>query len=136
MPVRISLAAAVVVSLLAPVVAPAAALMTLLIVGMPAFGSLFTPAMAMVSGGADRLDLNQGLAFGLTNLAWAIGQGVASAAAGAIAQVTNDFVPYALLAATCLVTLLATRPASRRLITRRLAGPPQDQPAKSGSRTL
>jgi MFS family permease len=123
-PVRISLTAAIAVSLLAPVLASAPQLITLLILGMPAFGSLFTPAMSMLSGGAHRLGLNQGLAFGLGNLAWAAGQGIASAAGGVIAQATTDFVPYALLAATCLVTLLATRPAPRRLITRLLAGQP------------
>jgi MFS family permease len=121
-PVRIALAAAVVVSLLAPALAPGAALMTLLIIGMPAYGALFTPSMAMTSGGAHRLDLDQGLAFGLSNLGWAAGQGIASAAGGAIAQATSDFVPYALLAATCLATLLATQPAGRQVIGRRLSG--------------
>jgi MFS family permease len=121
-PVRISLAAAIVVSLLAPVLAPASVLITLLIVGMPCYGSLFTPAMSMLSGGAHRLSLDQGLAFGLGNLAWAVGQGVAAAAGGAIAQATTDFVPYAMLAATFLVTLLATRPAGRSLVSGVLAG--------------
>jgi MFS family permease len=121
LPVRISLAAAVVVSLLAPVAAPAAVLILLLILGMPVFGLLFTPAMSMLSGGADRLRLNQGLAFGLGNLAWAAGQGVAAAAGGAIAEATTDFVPYALLAAICLATLVATRPAGQRLARRMLA---------------
>ena len=41
---------------------------------MPAFGTLFTPAMTLLSAGADRLELNQGLAFGLGNLAWAAGR--------------------------------------------------------------
>ncbi len=126
--VRISLAAAVVVSLLAPVAAPAAVLMTLLILGLPAYGLLFTPSLSMTSGGAHRVALNQGLAFGLTNLAWAVGQGIASAAGGAIAQATSDFVPYALLAATCLVTLLATQPAGRQLIARRLSGNRKPEP--------
>jgi MFS family permease len=109
LPVRISLLAGVLVSLLAPVLAPAAVLITLLIVGMPAFGSLFAPATAMLSGAAHRLELNQGLAFGLANLAWASGQVVASSAGGAIAQATVDLVPYSLLALTCLVTLVALR---------------------------
>ena len=120
--VRISLAAAVVVSLLAPVVAPATALIVLLVLGMPSFGALFIPAMAMISGAAHKLDLNQGLAFGMTNLAWAAGQGIAAAAGGAIAQATSDFVPYALLAAACLGTLLVTAAPGRRLVTRILAG--------------
>jgi hypothetical protein len=121
LPVRISLAAAVVVSLLAPAAAPAAVLIVLLILGMPVFGLLFTPAMSMLSGGAHRLRLNQGLAFGLGNLGWAAGQGIAAAASGAIAQVTTDFVPYALLAAICLATLAATGPAGQRLARRMLA---------------
>ena len=111
-PVRISLLAGVVVSLLASWVAPAAALVALLAVGMPAFGSLFAPSSAMLSGAAHRLDLHQGLAFGMANLAWAAGQSVSASASGAIAQATSDFVPYALLAAICLVTLLAV--AGRR----------------------
>jgi predicted MFS family arabinose efflux permease len=118
-PIRISLAAAVVVSLLAPLVAPAPWLIALLIVGMPAYGTLFTPAMTLLSAGADRLQLNQGLAFGLGNLAWASGQGIAAAAGGAIAQATSDVVPYALLAAICLVTLISVGPG-RRLLGRRL----------------
>jgi MFS family permease len=127
-PVRISLAAAVVVSLLAPVLAPAAALITLLIVGMPAYGTLFTPSISMTSGGAHRVDLNQGLAFGLSNLGWAAGQGVASAAGGAIAQATSDFVPYALIAGACLATLLAMQPVGRQLIARRLSGSRRPEP--------
>jgi MFS family permease len=121
-PVRICLAAAVIVSLLAPVLAPAAALMALLVVGLPAFGALFTPSFAMISTGAHRLGLNQGLAFGMTNLAWAIGQVIASGGGGALAQVAGDFAPYAVIAAACVVTLLATRPAGRRLVSRVLAG--------------
>lgn len=109
MPIRISLAAGVVVSLLAPVLAPAGALIPMLIVGMPAFGVLFAPSSALLASSAQRLNLHQGLAFGLGNLAWGLGQTVAAAASGAIAQATTDFVPYALLAFTCLVTLLTLR---------------------------
>jgi len=120
MPLRISLTAAVAVSLLAPVVAPAGALIPLLIIGMPAYGTLFTPAMTLVSSGADRMQLNQGLLFGIDNLAWAAGQGIAAAAGGAIAEATTDLVPYGLLAAACLASLLALGPARRRLTARLL----------------
>ncbi len=115
-PVRLSLAAAVVVSLLAPVLAPAPWLIALLIVGMPAFGTLFAPATALLSAGAERLGLNLGLAFGLGNLAWATGQAGAAAAGGAIAQATADIVPYALLAAACLATLITLRPGRSRRV--------------------
>jgi MFS family permease len=118
MPARISLAASVVVSLLAPVLAPAPWLIALLIIGMPAFGTLFTPAMTLLSVGADKLQLNQGLAFGISNLAWASGQGIGAAASGGIAQLTSDFVPYALFAAACFVTLLASGSRTRQFVSR------------------
>ena len=102
----VSLAVGMAVSLLAPVLRPAAWLVALLILGIPAFGTLFTPAMALLSGGAQRLQVNQGLAFGMTNLAWAAGQAVAAASSGALAQATSDIVPYSLLAAACLASLI------------------------------
>ena len=105
-PVRLSLAVGVAVSLLAPVLRPAGWLVALLILGMPAFGTLFTPAMALLSAGAQRLQVNQGLAFGMTNLAWAAGQAVAAAGSGVLAQATSDIVPYSLLAAACLASLI------------------------------
>ncbi len=105
-PVRLSLAVGVAVSLLAPELRSAAWLVTLLILGMPAFGTLFTPAMALLSAGAQRLQVNQGLAFGMTNLAWAAGQAFAAAGSGALAQATSDIVPYSLLAAACLASLI------------------------------
>jgi MFS family permease len=108
-PVRVALIVSVVISLLAPIVAPAALLIAILIVGLPSYGVLFAPASALLSGGAERLELNQGLAFGLGNLAWAAGQSIAAAASGALAQATTDLVPYALLATACLATRVALR---------------------------
>lgn len=117
-PVRISLAGAVVVSLLAPVVQPAWVLVALLVIGLPAYGTLFVPAAAMISDGADRRHLHQGLGFGLANLAWAGGQAVAASSSGAIAQAAGDVVPYVLLALASAVTLAALRPGGRRLVAR------------------
>ena len=106
-PVRFSLAAAAAVSLLAPALGTVRLLVPVLIVGMPAFGTLFTPALKLVSEGADWLHLDQGLAFSLGNLSWASGQALAAAGSGALAQATSDLVPFALLAAACLATLCA-----------------------------
>ena len=71
-------------------------------------------AAALLSAGADRLQLNQALAFGLTNLAWASGQAVGAATTGVLAQATSDFLPYGLLAATCLATLAVLQSRVRR----------------------
>jgi MFS family permease len=108
-PIRISLIAAMIVSLLAPTLESARLLIPVLIAGMPALGALFAPAVALVSEGAHRLQLDQGLAFGLANLAWASGQAAAAAGSGALAQVTSDLVPYCLLAAACLSTVGVVR---------------------------
>jgi MFS family permease len=108
-PIRCSLVGAVAVSLLAPNLPSAWVLVPALIVGTPSFGTLFTPAMTLVSEGAQGQGLEQGLAFGLANLAWAAGQAVAASGSGALAQATSDLVPYSLLAAVCLATLFALR---------------------------
>ncbi len=108
-PIQISLAAATVTSVLVPLLAPAVVLIALLIVGLPSYGTLFAPSSAMLSEAAHRLELNQGLAFGLANLLWAGGQTLGAAAGGALAQATSDVVPFALLAAVCLGTLAALR---------------------------
>ncbi len=84
-------------------------LIPVLIVGMPCFGTLFTPAMTLVREGAQHQRLDQGLAFALGNLAWAAGQAVAASGSGALAQATSDLVPYSLLAAACMMTLGFTR---------------------------
>ena len=70
-PVRLSLLAGIVVSLLLPTLRPASVLVVLVVVGLPAYGTLFVPATAMVSDSADRHRLHQGLVFGMSNLAWA-----------------------------------------------------------------
>jgi len=115
-PIRCSLAGAVAISLLAPTLAPAALLIPVLIVGMPCFGTLFTPAMTLVSEGAQHQRLDQGLAFGLVNLAWAAGQAIAASGSGALAQATSDIVPYSLLAAACLATLVLVRIGRRPIV--------------------
>ena len=114
LPLSLSLVAAVLVSLLAPVLAPVGVLVAVLIVGMPAYGTLFTPSSTLLSNAARGLGLNQGLAFGLANLAWASGQTVGAAASGVLAKATSDLVPFALLAAVCLGTLIVLRTQARR----------------------
>jgi MFS family permease len=106
MPVRVLVSSAVVVSLLLPLAAPAAALAVVVVVGLSAFGTLFVPAAALTSDGAERQRLHQGMGFGLSNLAWAGGQAISAAGSGALAKATSDAVPCALLAAAFLCTFV------------------------------
>jgi MFS family permease len=117
-PVRVSLVAAIVVAVVIPLVAPSWVLVAVLVIGLPSFGVLFVPASAMISEGADRRGLHQGLGFGLANLAWAAGQGLAAASTGALAQATVDAFPFYLLAAVFALTAVAVRPRGRRLLAR------------------
>jgi MFS family permease len=81
----------------------------LLLIASVSYGVLFTPAMALIADGADRVGLMQGLAFGLMNAAWAIGAVIGPAAGGGIAGATGDWVPFILAAALCAVGLAASR---------------------------
>lgn len=71
----------------------------------PLIGMLYTPAMAMLSDGADHAGVAQGFAFALVNLAWATGQTAGAAGSARLADATGDRVPYFVLAVLCAVTL-------------------------------
>jgi DHA1 family solute carrier family 18 vesicular amine transporter 1/2 len=104
-PVLIGLAAGTLFGVLVCLPGSVAWLIPVLVLGTPFFGSLYTPAAAMVSAAAQDQKVNHGIAFALTNLTWAAGQAVAASASGALAEATSDVVPYLLLAAACLLTL-------------------------------
>jgi MFS family permease len=113
-PIIVSLACGAACAVVIPLLSSAPWLVGVLIAGLPCYGTLFAPASALVASGAARLGLNQGIAFALSNLTWAAGQSIAAAASGALAQATSDLVPYALLAAACLATLVPLVRGSRQ----------------------
>jgi len=61
--------------------------------------------MALISDGAERVGMAQGLAFGIVNLAWAGGQVVGSTGGSAVADASSDAFTYALLAVLAVGTL-------------------------------
>jgi MFS family permease len=85
----------------------------LVVVAGIAYGTFYTPGMALVSDGAERAGIAQGLAFGVMNLAWAAGAAAGPAAGGALAESAGDVLPYVLLAALCLATLAYSQPRLR-----------------------
>jgi MFS family permease len=108
LPVRAGLAAsAVVACALAFGLRPLLYAPFVVLAGM-AFGSLFTPAFVLISDGAQRARLAQGMAFGVMNAAWATGAVIGPAAAGAIAAATGDWIPYVLAAAACTTAFAFT----------------------------
>jgi MFS family permease len=86
----------------------------LVVVTAPALGVLWAPANAMMGDAAEDHRVAQALAFGLINLAWALGETIGSAGGARLADTTRDAVPYLLLACVCAITALVLR----RLIAR------------------
>jgi predicted MFS family arabinose efflux permease len=112
-PARIALAASTAVSIGLAVTERAWALVPLIFAAAVAFGSLYAPALTMISHAAEHVGLAQGVSFGVMNAAWAVGNAIGPAAGGGLAQATSDAVPYLAGAGICAFTLALLRPASR-----------------------
>lgn len=72
-------------------------------------GVSFAPAIAMLSESAEATGLHQGMAAGLTNLAWASGQVTGAVAGGVAASAVGDWLPCYLIAAVMLLTAASVR---------------------------
>jgi MFS family permease len=105
LPSIIGVAGGGLIMLLLPWPESALGLGVLIVLAGPLIGLLYTPAMAMLSDGADHAGVAQGFAFALVNLAWATGQTAGAAGSARLADATNDHVPYLVLAVVCALTL-------------------------------
>jgi MFS family permease len=106
-PLRAALIGSAIVTLLLPWPHNPWLLALVVICGGFAFGSFWTPAMSMVTDEAENFGLDYGYAFALVNIAWAPGQAGGAALGGAVSAATSDAVPYLVLTAICVLTLLA-----------------------------
>jgi MFS family permease len=113
LPVRLALAASVVASAGLALTERAAPLALFVCAAAVAWGAFYTPGMALVSDRAESAGLAQGLAFGVMNTAWAVGNLTGPAVGGAVADSSGDAVPYLGGGALCLVTLLAAQRVAR-----------------------
>ena len=104
---RVGLALAAGLTVLLPLPTTAWVLAIVIIVVCPAYGMLWVPGMALVSDGAEAIGMDQGFAFALFNMAWAGSQIAGSAGGAALSQATSDAVPYLVIAALTLLTLIA-----------------------------
>jgi MFS family permease len=106
-PIRVALAAGVAVSLALAWADTAALVAAFVLAAAVAYGALFTPGLALVSGGAERAGLPQGLAFGITNAGWALGAAAGPSLGGALGDAAGDAAAYGVGAVACAVTLVA-----------------------------
>jgi MFS family permease len=104
-PMRIALVASVVVSVALALAGPAGLVVAIAFFAFLAYGSFFAPASAHVADAAESAGLTQGLAFGVVNGAWAVGNSVGPSVGGALADLAGDALPFLLCAAICAATL-------------------------------
>jgi MFS family permease len=106
-PLVVGLSGAAVVATIIPSLPWGPLLAVFIVLNAITVGTLWAPAMSLLSDRADALGLDQAYAFALVSITWAAGATVGPAAGGALAQATRDAVPYTLLALACLLTLAA-----------------------------
>jgi MFS family permease len=117
-PIRMGLLGATVIVLIVPLPSVALLCAALLVAATAAFGAFWAPAMALLSDAAERVGADQGLAFGLVNLAWAVGMVGGAAGGGALAKATSDTLCYVLIAVLCAATLVGlTRRRTAQVLT-------------------
>ncbi|HET6505535.1 MAG TPA: MFS transporter [Baekduia sp.] len=117
-PIRMGLLAATVIVLVVPIPQIAVLCALVMVTATAAFGAFWAPAMTLLSEAAERVGADQGLAFGLVNLAWALGMVGGAAGGGALAKATSDTLCYVLLAVLCGTTLAGlVRRRSRQIAT-------------------
>jgi MFS family permease len=118
-PVRVGLVGGTVGLLCFTLPESVAALALLIVLLTAALGTFWAPAMAMLSDIAEATGLDQALAGGLNNLAWASGQILGSGVGGAAAKAAGDGLPTAVAGGLCAVTLagLALTSAARARAT-------------------
>jgi len=112
-PSLIGLTSASLLMLLFPWPDEAWQLILLVLLASPTIGTLWAPAMALLSDGAETVGMAQGFAFALSNLGWAIGQTTGSAASARLADATSDAAPYLLLAVVAMVSAAVLARARR-----------------------
>jgi MFS family permease len=112
LPMRVLLAAGVLLTLGLAAGPRPLVYVPLIVVSAAVFGMMFTPAFALIADGAENVGLPQGMAFGFMSAAWATGAFVGPAAGGAIAGATGDWIPFLLGAGVCAAALAVGRAAS------------------------
>jgi MFS family permease len=105
MPSKVGLAASAIAALAFITPERAWVLGVIMVLAAPAIGILWSPAMAMLSDGAEGAGVDQGLAFGFVNLGWGLGHTIGATGGPALAEVSSDAITYISLAVICAVAL-------------------------------
>ena len=94
LPIRGALAVSIVVGAALAAATEPLAVAFFVVAGFLGFGGMYTPGMALTSHRAEAAGLAQGLAFGIMNSAWALGELVGPTLGGVLAEAFGDAAPY------------------------------------------
>ena len=108
-PARAGLLASVGILLALPWVGSPWVLGLLVVFAGGAFNATLVPGTALFSRGTEKAGMDQALAFGVTNFAWASGYAVGAPLGGTLADFRGDTLSYLFLTAVCLLSLLLLR---------------------------
>jgi MFS family permease len=108
-PARAGLLASVGILLALPWVGSPWVLGLLVVLAGGAFNATLVPGTALFSRGTEKAGMDQALAFGVTNFAWASGYAVGAPLGGTLADFRGDTLSYLFLTAVCLLSLLLLR---------------------------
>jgi MFS family permease len=114
LPIRISLLASALVAALLAAAGTPWTVVALVAAAALAFGSFYTPGMALTSDTAESVGLSHAMSFGLMNATWAVGNLAGPSVGGALAGAFGDGVPYLTCAGLCLLTLALLETSLRR----------------------
>ena len=78
----------------------------LVVLAAGAFNATLVPGTTLFSRGTEKAGIDQALAFGLTNIAWASGYAVGAPLAGVLADLGGDTLSYLSLVGVCTATLI------------------------------
>ena len=108
-PVIVGLLATVGILLALPWAGNPWVLALLVLLASGAFNSTLVPGTALFSRGTEKAGMDQALAFGVTNFAWASGYAIGAPVGGALADLGGDVLSYVFLTGVCLLTLFVLR---------------------------
>jgi len=81
----------------------------LVLLASGAFNATLVPGTALFSRGTEKAGMDQALAFGVTNFAWASGYAIGAPLGGTLADLGGDALSYLSLTVVCLLTLVLLR---------------------------
>jgi MFS family permease len=108
-PTRAGLLASVGILLALPWVGSPWVLGLLVVLAGGAFNATLVPGTALFSRATEKAGMDQALAFGATNFAWASGYAVGAPLGGTLADLGGDTLSYLFLAAVCFLSLFLLR---------------------------